>query len=95
MDKQTYLDSLKKEIETDPSGRGYDGKTPKEIAILINSPIVTKTDVLQPAPVAEPKTGDKIGENVVVKDPRVFNVIMGIPDAPNIVSVDDINEVIK
>lgn len=92
-------DAIKQEITNDPDKKGYAGKTPKQIADLMNQPTTVKTDIIKQAePVIEVpvevdvKVGDKIGEKVDVKDAPVLRVVLGIPGAPNALSIKDIQD---
>ena len=95
MDKTKLLAQLKAEIDNDPAGLGYNGKTAKEIADLINTPIKIVTDIIEPSLKIAPKPGDIIGTKEEIKDPRVFQVIGGIPGAPNGVTPEDVTEALK
>lgn len=88
------LNNIKKEIQTDPEGRGYAGKTPDEIAKLLSQTIEVKTDILYEEPI-KPKPGDKVGERVEVFPPRIGELLGGIEGAPNVLSSDDIEEALK
>lgn len=66
---------IKNEIQTDPMGRGYNGKTDAQIADLLN----TAFTVVRMVP-------DGLGGNVAVNDaypPRLCTILAGIPYAPN------------
>lgn len=88
------LDKIKKEIQNDPDGRGYAGKTPAQIAKLMSSSIEVKTDILYEEPVI-PKVGDKIGEKIEVKPPRIGSILGGIEGVPNVFTAEDIEEAVK
>lgn len=93
--KEEYLKRLKDEIQKDPKGRGYAGKTPKEIADLINGPIIIKEDITYHNPPPQPKEGDKIGEKIVENEIRAFHIVGGIPDGPNAIEPSDVMEALQ
>ncbi len=93
LDKK-ILNVIKKEIETDPDGRGYSGKTPEQVAKLMSSSVEVKTDILYTEPV-KPKVGDKIGEKIEVKPPRIGSILGGVEGVPNVFTAEDIEEAIK
>ena len=95
MDRQKFLQQLKDEIQKDPQSLGYIGKTPQQVADLINTPIVVKKDIIQPPEEVIAKPGDKIGERTEIQDPRVFQVIGGIVGAPNGVTEQDIIDALQ
>lgn len=92
MDEE-ILTAIKQEIETDPNGFGYSGKTPDEIADLLNTPRVTKTPIIYhapPPPPPEPHEGDIVGYDIVTDNARIAEILIGIPDTPNMVTGEDV-----
>ena len=85
---EELLAKLREEIESNPDGI-YTGKTAKEIAEIINNPIVTE-EPIEEKPVEVAKT-----TQTVVKDAPIFRVIMGVPSAPNTVTEEEVLSVIK
>lgn len=66
------LKRIKDEIENDPSGIGYSGKSFEEITDLLNNP--------------------EIQDGAVKREARIYSILVGVPYAPNIVTVDQVKE---
>lgn len=82
------LGKLKEEIEADIDGR-YIGKTAKELVDLINNPFAVEEAKKEVLP-------EEVKNTITVtKDAPVFRVIMGIPEAPNVVTEEDITNALK
>lgn len=98
--KKLILQAIKKEIQTDPENRGYTGKTPSQIASLLLAEYKVKTGT-QSYTLAD-RNGSPILKNgqpqVEVTDifdtrtPRIAVILQGIPFAPNLVVLADIQE---
>lgn len=73
----TLKEILKAEIENDPSGRNYSGKTAEEIVEILNNPYETEIIIKQ--------------QNVA----RISQCFVGIPYAPNSVTIEEIEEVLN
>ena len=87
---------IKKELATDPDGKGYAGKTPEELVALLNSPTVKVTDILQPEPpLPPPAPGTKIGEKTVVLDAPVLKLLVGIPATENLISLEQVEKALQ
>lgn len=66
------LKRIKDEIENDPAGIGYSGKSFEEITNLLNNP--------------------EIEGGAVKREARIHSILIGVPYAPNIVTVDQVKE---
>lgn len=71
---KTIKEIIKKEIKNDPTNRGYAGKTPAEIANLlnVNYKIIREENYL----------------------PRIFEILIGVPFAPNIITAEQIAQIL-
>lgn len=87
------ITKLKAEIENDPDGL-YAGKTAKQIADLINSPVKKTVTVEVPDIVVDPIPTKQVQKEVITDAP-VFRVINGIAGAPNVVTEADVTEALK
>lgn len=72
---------LRYELQNDPQGLGYAGKTDAEIAALLNNPWIEQIPAI-PGPGTVP----------VTRPPRIFQIWLGIAYAPNAVDANDVAE---
>ena len=67
--KEEVSKRIKDEINNDPANRGYAGKTDKEIADLINAPIIVQTvvETTEPSRFLAILSGVPFGPNTVTE----------------------------
>lgn len=72
---------LRDELQNDPMGLGYAGKTDAEVAALLNNPWIEQIPA-NPGP----------GTVAITRPPRIFQIWLGVAFAPNAVDENDVAE---
>lgn len=86
------LAMLMEEIQNDPEGKGYKGKTAAEIAALINEPY--EVDGVPYVQESRIKGGLELEARTITpketRPPRIHTIWLGVPHVPNVVDEADI-----
>lgn len=67
------LSIIQKEIAADPMSLGYHGKSAEDIVQLLNTPYSSIS-------------GEGEIQQEIQNPPRIYQILVGIPDAPNVIT---------